>query len=306
MLKKFILSAALVLAAAFASNAQEKHRIYINDFNVAEGVSEADAANIRQAVIDAIHKSQKFELATSYMESALSQQINRRSSEAAMHDEATRNEILMAAGCQYVMSGDIIKCSLNKSTLDDGTVMYECVLSYSITVAEVATSTTVASQRFDSNNGLFSGSWNSSTSPETATANAIKHIEKDIEGFIIENFPTEGTIIPMDYEVKKDKMLSCYIDLGTSHGVKEGDLFSVLAAKVVIGQVTYSEIGKIKVEEVVSDNISRCKVTKGQKELFSAMESYMALDEASQSQQPIKIKAEAKTDVLGAMGKLGL
>lgn len=306
MLKKFILSTALVLAAAFASNAQEKPRMYVNDFDVAEGVSEADAANIRHAVIDALTKSQKFELATSDMESALSQEIDRRSSEAAMHDAATRNEILMAAGCKYVMSGNIITCGLNRSVLDDGTIMYECVLSYSITVAEVATSTTVASEKFDSNNGLLSGSWNSSSQPETAKSNAINHIAKDIEGFVIEYFPTEGAIIPMDYEVKKDKMLSCYINLGTSQGVKVGDIFSVLAPKVVIGQITYSEVGKIKVEEVVSDMISRCKVTKGQKDIFLAMENFMALDEESQSQQAIKIKAEAKTDVLGELGKLGL
>ena len=39
MLRKFILSSALLLAAAFASEAQDKPRMYINDFEVAGGVS---------------------------------------------------------------------------------------------------------------------------------------------------------------------------------------------------------------------------------------------------------------------------
>lgn len=306
MLRKLILSAALVLAAAFASNAQDKPRMYVNDFEIAGGVSTSDASAIRQAVIDALNKSQRFELATSDMESALSQEIERRSTEAAMHDAATRNEILMSAGCKYVMSGNIIKCSVESKRLDDGSVSYSCVMSYSVTVAEVATSTTVATQKFDSNDGIFSGAWDSATSPEGAVANAVKRIEKDIEGFVIEYFPLDGMIIPMDYEVKKDKILSCYINLGTGQGIKAGDIFAILAPKVVIGQVTYSEIGRLKVEEVVSDAISRCKVTKGQKDLFSAMENFASLDEVSQGQQPIKIKAIAKTDILGEMDKLGL
>ncbi|MBO8472647.1 MAG: hypothetical protein IAB81_03345 [Bacteroidetes bacterium] len=306
MFKKLILMSAMVLAAAFSSSAQEKPRMYINDFEVAGGVSDSDAAAIRQAVIDAINKTQRFELATSDMESALSQEIQRRSSEAAMHDDATRNEILMEAGCKYVMSGNIIKCTVESTRLDNGSISYSCVMSYSVTVAEVATSTTVATQKFDSNDGLFSGAWDSATSADGAKANAVKRIEKDIEGFIVEYFPLDGTVIPMDYEVKKDKVLSCYISLGTGQGIKTGDIFAILAPKVVIGQVTYSEIGRVKVEEVVSDAISRCKVTKGQKELFSALENFAALDEASQSQQPIKIKAIAKTDILGEMDKLGL
>ena len=305
MLRKFILSSALLLAAAFASEAQDKPRMYINDFEVAGGVSGPDAAAIRQAVIDAINKTQRFELATSDMESALSQEIQRRSSEVAMHDANTRNEILMAAGCKYVMSGNIIKCAVQSTRLDNGSLSYSCVMSYSISVAEVATSTTIATKKFDTNDGLISGAWASSSSPEGAIANAVKNIEKDIEGFIIEFFPLDGMIIPMDYEVKKDKMISCYINLGSGQGIKAGDIFMVLVPKVVIGQVTYSEVGKLKVEEVVSNAISRCKVTKGQKEIYSAMENYSALDEQSQNEQPIRIKAAAKTDILGEMDKFG-
>lgn len=306
MLRKFILSAALAAATVFFSNAQEKPRMYVNDFETASGVSSSNAASIRQAVIDAINKTQRFELATSDMESALSQEIERRSTEAAMHDAATRNEILMSAGCKYVMSGNIIKCSVESTRLDDGSLSYSCVMSYSITVAEVATSTTVATQKFDSNDGIFSGALSSATSPEGAIANAVKRIEKDIEGFIIEYFPLDGIVIPMDYEVKKDKIISCYINLGSSQGIKTGDIFAILAPKVVIGQVTYNEIGRLKVDAVVSEAISLCKVTKGHKDLFSAIENFASLDEASQSQQPIKIKAVAKTDILGEMDKLGL
>ena len=91
--------------------------------------------------------------------------------------------------------------------------------------------------------------------------------------------------------MKKDKLVKCYINLGSDHGVKKGDYFSVLAPSVRAGRTTYSEIGKMKVEEVVDGTMSQCKVVQGDKKIFTAMEAFQALDEAAQKQQPLKVKA---------------
>ena len=122
MLKKFILGCA-ALAFTVAAVAQEgKPRMYINNFTFAEGVTEANGTAVYQAVIAGINSTKRFEVATEGMESALSQEIARRSSEAAMHDAKTRNEVLMAAGCQYVMDGNVIKCDIETTVLEDGSV----------------------------------------------------------------------------------------------------------------------------------------------------------------------------------------
>lgn len=306
MLKKFILGCA-ALAFTVAAAAQEgKPRMYINNFTFAEGVTEANGTAVYQAVIAGINSTKRFEVATEGMESALSQEIARRSSEAAMHDAKTRNEVLMAAGCQYVMDGNVIKCDIETTVLEDGSKLYNCILSYSLTVAEVATSTTVATEKFDSKSGIFTGSITSASSPEQAIANEVGRIEKAMERFVVNNFPIEGILVPSDYEVKKDKLVTCYIDLGSEQGVKVGDLFIVKAPKVVLGNVTYNEIGRLKVSEVVAGSISQCKVTTGPKEIFMAIENYLALDEASQKTQPVKVQAMVREDVGGVLNKIGL
>ena len=57
------------------------------------------------------------------------------------------------------------------------------------------------------------------------------------------------------------------------------------------GRTTYSEIGKMKVEEVVDGTMSQCKIVQGDKKIFTAMEAFQALDEAAQNQQALKVKA---------------
>ena len=47
----------------------------------------------------------------------------------------------------------------------------------------------------------------------------------------------------------------------------------------------------MKVEEVVDGTMSQCKIVQGDKKIFTAMEAFQALDEASQNQQALKVKA---------------
>lgn len=305
---------------------QDKPRLYIDAFQVASGISDNDAANIRAAILEAVEKTHRFELVTADAEQAIKNEIKRRSSEEAMHDETVRKQIIMAVGCDYVMTGKIMKCDTekhrspnishynydivtetktmydpngrshpvittsikkNRVQTNNESYYYSCAMSYSLTITKIQTSTTIASKEFNSNSGKHR---NTGISPEKAIANANYFIEEDVEDFIIEYFPLEGNIIPIDYELKNNRMLSCYINLGSEQRVKAGDIFIVYEPKIIIGNITYSEIGQVKIEEVVSDIISRCKVTKGHKKLYSAMENLTALDEDSQKRTPIKVK----------------
>lgn len=173
--------------------------------------------------------------------------------------------------------------------------MYSCVLNYSITVTEVVSSTTVATATFDHSPSGLGGTVGKfldlSDSKDKAITSAVNMINSDIGDFLIKEFPLESTIVPMDYEVKKDKLVKCYINLGSDHGVKKGDYFSVLAPSMRAGRTTYSEIGKMKVEEVVDGTMSQCKIVQGDKKIFTAMEAFQALDEAAQNQQALKVKA---------------
>ena len=296
MLKRIITIMALLCVAVIAVKAQEvkKPRMYVEYFTEADGVEEANSDKVRQAVMAALNKTKRFELVDQDAEYSMKKEEERRTDEKAMSDEKSRTQTITAAGHDYILGGNVLACSV-KSEQKDGKTMYSCVLNYSVTVTEVATSTTVASATFDHSPSGIGGTVGKlldlSDSKDKAIASAVNMIASDIENFLIKEFPLESTIFPMDYEVKKDKLVKCYINLGSDHGVKKGDYFSVLAPSVRAGRTTYSEIGKMKVEEVVDGTMSQCKVVQGDKKIFTAMEAFQALDEAAQKQQPLKVKA---------------
>ena len=296
MLKRIITIMALLCVAVIAVKAQEvkKPRMYVEYFTEADGVEEANSDKVRQAVMAALNKTKRFELVDQDAEYSMKKEEERRTDEKAMSDEKSRTQTITAAGHDYILGGNVLACSV-KSEQKDGKTMYSCVLNYSVTVTEVATSTTVASATFDHSPSGIGGTVGKlldlSDSKDKAIASAVNMIASDIENFLIKEFPLESTIVPMDYEVKKDKLVKCYINLGSDHGVKKGDYFSVLAPSVRAGRTTYSEIGKMKVEEVVDGTMSQCKVVQGDKKIFTAMEDFQALDEAAQKQQPLKVKA---------------
>ena len=292
MLKRIITIMALLCVAVIAVKAQEvkKPRMYVEYFTEADGVEEANSDKVRQAVMAALNKTKRFELVDQDAEYSMKKEEERRTDEKAMSDEKSRTQTITAAGHDYILGGNVLACSV-KSEQKDGKTMYSCVLNYSVTVTEVATSTTVASATFDHSPSGIGGTVGKlldlSDSKDKAIASAVNMIASDIENFLIKEFPLESTIVPMDYEVKKDKLVKCYINLGSDHGV----YFSVLAPSVRAGRTTYSEIGKMKVEEVVDGTMSQCKVVQGDKKIFTAMEAFQALDEAAQKQQPLKVKA---------------
>ena len=296
MLKRIITIMALLCVAVIAVKAQEvkKPRMYVEYFTEADGVEEANSDKVRQAVMAALNKTKRFELVDQDAEYSMKKEEERRADEKARSDEKSRTQTITAAGHDYILGGNVLACSV-KSEQKDGKTMYSCVLNYSVTVTEVATSTTVASATFDHSPSGIGGTVGKlldlSDSKDKAIASAVNMIASDIENFLIKEFPLESTIVPMDYEVKKDKLVKCYINLGSDHGVKKGDYFSVLAPSVRAGRTTYSEIGKMKVEEVVDGTMSQCKVVQGDKKIFTAMEAFQALDEAAQKQQPLKVKA---------------
>lgn len=300
-MKKFLLSAAIIFAACMSLNAQDvkKPRLLVRYFFSSETVSADHAELVRKAVVDALNKSTRFELVDADTKSVAQIEGEDRKDESAMADEKSRQGMISSTANDLIISGDVFSCSVKEEVLESS-VYYSCSLIYSVTVTDPATTTTVASKKFEHTPNMLNDLTNTAATPDEAISDAIKKIADDIKRFLSEDMPLEGTIFPMDYEVKKDKLVACYIDLGSGLGVKKGDLFTILQPQSRLGKVIYQEIGTLEVDNVVDATVSLCKVTKGEKELKVAMDSFIQLSEEQQQKNPFKIKQKPESKAKAA------
>ena len=300
MLKKNSLFAMFAFAVCVMAQAQgaEKERMLVSYFMESDGVSEENSDKIRDAVFSAINASARFVLIDVYAEST----FNRESSERAQMDndiKAITESHSMKAN-DLILEGNVTAFEV-KEEIKDGKKIYTCAFSYSVEVNEYASKSTVATKSFTYSGtslGGFLGDLTNYDSPEKAINGALSTIEKEIKDFIIEEFPLWGTVIAEDYEVKKDKLVKCYIDLGSNVGIQKGQMFVVYEIQKKAGKEIKKEIGRLKAEEV-DEEITNCKVSKGDKELKAALDRYLENKEADENAKPLTVKSDIKRSLLG-------
>ncbi len=276
MLKlKTIATLMLLGVVTLTTSAQEqktakKPRVLVENFTTANHVNEDISNMVRQEVIDGLNKTQRFEIVD---------ETKKGTGGVSTDADASQD---------YIIKGDVLLCSVTEK-VKDGKRQYYCDMSYSVTVIETATSSTVATKKFEhSGGGLLTSA---SETADKARTSSLTLIDSDMKDFLINEFPLEGTLLTMDYEVKKDKITTCYIEIGSDVGVKEKDYFVIMVPKVRAGRSTYSEVGKLRVTEVVDGTLSFCKITSKGKEVLEALNAYMSLDEETRAKQPIKVKS---------------
>lgn len=120
------------------------------------------------------------------------------------------------------------------------------------------------------------GGWGSSNSnfstSDQAVRDAINHLAGRITTWLNKYRPLRANIIEGS-TAKKDKQKEVYIDLGSSEGAFEGLHMNVYEVRTVAGREAKSQIGKLKIEAVEGEDISRCKVTSGGKDIKAAIDA---------------------------------
>ena len=109
------------------------------------------------------------------------------------------------------------------------------------------------------------------TSADKALNDAISRLSERIANYYNGSFPLHASIVERGEE-KKEKQRTVYIDLGSLYRVGEGQQFNVYILKTIAGREARQEIGRLKVEEVMGDDLSLCKVTRGEKEIKAALD----------------------------------
>ncbi len=268
MLKMKLMVAMLLSALVLTAGAQEqqnarKPRVLVDKFTKSDQVSEDFCKLVRQSVIDGLHKTERFEMVA---------------------DDVVNDGIKTDEVRDYIIKGDVLLCSVAEKVKDDKR-RQECEMSYSVTIIDVETSNTVGSKTFTHTGG------GEDKTPDEARLSSLTLIASDMRSFLISEFPLEGKFVPMDYEVKGNKLAACYIELGTDLGVKKDDFFTAMIPQMRAGRITYRELGKMRVVEVLDGTLSYCKVTNKGRDIFAALSSYLSLDEETRKTYPIKVKS---------------
>lgn len=141
-------------------------------------------------------------------------------------------------------------------------------INVTLNLKDPATGTVINSQVFDVNRSGYT--WVSSL--DTAIKNALESLRRKVGKYYNAAFPYTARILERGTE-KKDKQKELYIDLGSAHGLHDGIHFDVYTVGSIGGKETRKEIGRLKVKEVIGEEVSLCKVTSGSKDIKAALDA---------------------------------
>lgn len=115
-------------------------------------------------------------------------------------------------------------------------------------------------------------SWSWFKSTDSAIKNALEGLHKRLVKYYDTAFPYSAHILERGTE-KKDKQKEIYIDLGAANGLQEGTHFDVYVLGSIGGKETRNKIGRLKVSAIEGDEVSRCKVTSGGRDIKDALDT---------------------------------
>lgn len=266
-MKKLTLTLFLIIAAtaAFA----QKQVVVIDYFKYANEVSASDATALRSAVIAGINAINRVNLIDVDTESALQMEVGRRNSELAMEDKTARAGVMKTLGANYLVTGVVSRMDATYKTNDDGSSYYNGNIIYALTVINVENGTIIGTENY-----TYSGlTGNTGSTASEAVISTMNRVKQSMNNFVNEYFKLSGKVVEMNEASKKgDQAKSLYISLGSQAGISKDQILEVFEVKMIAGREAETNIGEIKVDEVMAADLSMCKVTKGGKEIMTAFQ----------------------------------
>ena len=187
-------------------------------------------------------------------------------------------DALMENEAGYLLTGNITNLTTTSKTevhtskdskgkeIKKTSVRYDAMAEVSLTIKDVLSGST-STQTFRAT----AYSDEAAATAEKTLTTAINRLKAKIVLYYNNMFPTQANIVERGSE-KKDKQKEVYIDAGSSTRTHEDMRFTVYVVGNVAGRETKKEIGRLKVNEVLGEDISLCKVQKGGKDIKTALD----------------------------------
>lgn len=291
-MKRVSLNLFLLLFFALFVNAQEsqyrKPVVVVNYFNKSSEIKSGDCELARNAVLSSLSNYPRLRVIDVETEASIDQETKRRLKEEALADELARSGQMKQLGADYILEGFVSKLETQRKTDSEGKVSYKGEMAYTIKVVSTENGTVAFSNNYTASSG-------SCDTEAEARTKALKDAAVTCE-MIEAVFPLNGTLVDQDYTEKKGKMKTCYVTLGSIHGVVEGVFLDVRKSKNIASRTVYEEVGVLKVEKVLADDLSECSVVSNGKEILEATKEYTKMKTINEeAAKPLLVSSRCDT-----------
>lgn len=283
-MKKFLLTHAAILCCIMAATAQDAQEGRNRAYNITLGNIQYTHHDEKMSAGDAVGK-----VLTGVVTGKVSVQ-------ATKYEDDVKSAIIKGLSSAYrfrfnngllrladvVEEGNLVADALitniqaNSSSRtwkdkDDKThvnTLYTGIVEAILTLKDAKTGEVIANPSI---NGHGSGNSSFDTA-DKAIYDAIGILSSRITSWLNKYRPLTANIIE-GAAAKKNKQKEVYIDLGSSEGAFKGLHMGVFEVKHIGSHEAKSQIGKLKIEAVEGDDISRCKITSGGKDIKAALDA---------------------------------
>lgn len=240
----FILLALLGLQVCHAQYTEKKSVIALGDFTGANGEA------LRNAFTSSLSKC--------------------RISVTVINWNDVKSDSLMAATVDYIITGNAGNVSVSTTTLSS-TTYYNSSIPFSLTMMDAHTNQVIDSR---------------STQRKSSMSNRDASIRDclNLEGSVIEEcnaliYKNCAIRVPIQViqDMRKNKVQTVIIAGGSDIGICKGLFFDVQLETEIAGKKVYRNIGEATAEEVLSEELTLCKITKGHKEITKMLDDDMVI-----------------------------
>lgn len=239
--------------------------VVVVDHFTSSSCKKADLISLRNHVIAGLAETGNMLLVDVEAESStLLTEANRRALETSLDDPIARIGEMKTLGAQYVITGDALKISATKKRSDH----YTGNVIFTLKVVNTSDGTIVGAETFQYSD-LHGGS---GTTADKAIYATLAKAQKQMAEFASKHFKVQGYIVEMG-DVKNGKAKTCYINLGSAYGLEEGQELLVYEIKMIAGIKGQEEVGKLKVDAIVAEGLSKCKISSGADDIMKAYQA---------------------------------
>lgn len=280
MKKLFLLFSTIFIC--FSAAAQKP--VVVVDHFTSSSCKKSDLVNLRNHVIAGIYSTGNVKLIDLDAEATtLSIESSRRSSEHSLADPTARIGEMKTLGANYVITGEASRLGAERKRSD----YYTGNVAFTLKVVNTEDGSIVGVEAYQYSD-VQGGS---GSSADMALYETLSRVEREMGVFVSKYFKVRGTVVEMG-DMKNGKPKSCYINLGSSSGIVTGQELLVYEVKMIAGYKAQEVVGTIKVESIVADGLSKCKIVAGVSEILQAFQSgheiFIEEKEKKQAGQDVK------------------